>query len=273
MRGQAAPTPGQWFQLGLCRKESGTLIGDCGLFLSEQMPRHAAIGITLCPASQKSGCAREALRAVIAYLFSALDMHRITASVDPSPPLAGLAEIGRHAPGGAFRRKRLVQGRMGGWSGFCPAAKRVGGNRRHPALGQATREARTRGGVTGMGRHRAGRPSSRRTRRIRPCAWSGRGASACCRVPCPVAAAGRSGGGRLNAGKRWNTVGIGRWHGRAQSSHMRGAGWHGGRRSGRRREGKGKPADARPAAPETVTVGRAPARWTGLRPDRSDPRS
>lgn len=96
MRGQAAPTPGQWFQLGLCRKESGTLIGDCGLFLSEQMPRHAEIGITLCPASQKSGFAREALRAVIAYLFSALDMHRITASVDPRnhPSLALLKSVG-----------------------------------------------------------------------------------------------------------------------------------------------------------------------------------
>lgn len=78
-----APMPGQWFQVGLCLRESGELIGDCGICLSADMPRHAEFGITIRPGQQKCGFAREALHAVIDYLFSTLHLHRISASVDP----------------------------------------------------------------------------------------------------------------------------------------------------------------------------------------------
>jgi RimJ/RimL family protein N-acetyltransferase len=81
--GLEQPTEGMWFQVGLFLQDSGKLIGDCGIHLSENAPRHAEIGISIDPDHQKNGYAMESLRAIIDYLFLCLDMHRITGSVDP----------------------------------------------------------------------------------------------------------------------------------------------------------------------------------------------
>ena len=71
-----------WFQLAVCLKDDNRLIGDIGMhFLDDD--EHAEIGYTINPDFQGKGYGLEAVSAAIKYLFTALDKHRITASVDP----------------------------------------------------------------------------------------------------------------------------------------------------------------------------------------------
>lgn len=73
--------PGSWFQLVIEVKETGIVIGDIGLhFIDDQQ---AELGITLNKEYHGKGFAKEALTAVIDYLFNELNKHRITASIDP----------------------------------------------------------------------------------------------------------------------------------------------------------------------------------------------
>ena len=76
-------TPGTWFQLAITRKDSGELIGDCGLYFPEREPGQAEVGITLSPDWQGSGYATEAMRAMLGYLLESLNKHRVYARVDP----------------------------------------------------------------------------------------------------------------------------------------------------------------------------------------------
>jgi RimJ/RimL family protein N-acetyltransferase len=89
-------TPGRWFQLGIFLRETGQLIGDCGIHVQAADPRQAEIGITLAPPFQGRGLAAEALRALLAYLFEVLGKHRVFGSVDPRnhPSLALMRRIG-----------------------------------------------------------------------------------------------------------------------------------------------------------------------------------
>ena len=78
--------PGIWFQVGIAFRETGALIGDCGIRVadvSRASPGQAEIGITLAPAFQGRGLASEALQALLGYLFTGLGMHRVFGSVDP----------------------------------------------------------------------------------------------------------------------------------------------------------------------------------------------
>jgi RimJ/RimL family protein N-acetyltransferase len=80
-------TPGTWYQLAITHRESGTLIGDCGLhFPAHSSPEKAdqvEIGITLAFAHQRQGYAIETLERVLAALFVGLGKRRIYARVDP----------------------------------------------------------------------------------------------------------------------------------------------------------------------------------------------
>ena len=76
-------TPGTWFQLALVHRESGELIGDCGLRFLKDDRRQSEIGITLAPSHQRQGYALETVRAVLEYLFTGLGKHRVFASMDP----------------------------------------------------------------------------------------------------------------------------------------------------------------------------------------------
>jgi RimJ/RimL family protein N-acetyltransferase len=89
-------TPGRWYQLGLCTRDSGELAGDCGILVQLQDPRQAEIGITLARDFQGRGLGTEALRAILGYLFTTLGKHRIFGSVDPrnGPSLALLERVG-----------------------------------------------------------------------------------------------------------------------------------------------------------------------------------
>lgn len=78
-----APEPGKWLQLAICLRNTGDLIGDCGIHLAPDDARQAELGITLNPVFHKQGFAGECLQAVLHYLFSQVHMHRVTGSVDP----------------------------------------------------------------------------------------------------------------------------------------------------------------------------------------------
>jgi RimJ/RimL family protein N-acetyltransferase len=75
-------TPGTWFQLGIVNATSGELIGDCGLHFRADEPRQVELGITLGPAHQGCGFAREALESVLQYAFGSLGKHRVIAVTD-----------------------------------------------------------------------------------------------------------------------------------------------------------------------------------------------
>jgi RimJ/RimL family protein N-acetyltransferase len=75
-------SPGRWFQAGIELRESGELIGDCGIHVSATDPRQVEIGISLAPSFQRRGLGSEALRALLGYLFRDLGKHRVFGSVD-----------------------------------------------------------------------------------------------------------------------------------------------------------------------------------------------
>lgn len=89
-------TPGQWFQIGISRRDSNALLGDCAIHASAQEPRQVELGITLAPAAQGQGFAREALGGLLEYLFTQTPTHRVYCSVDPRnlPCLKLLAGVG-----------------------------------------------------------------------------------------------------------------------------------------------------------------------------------
>lgn len=73
--------PDSWLQLAVCLAE-GPMIGDMGIhFLKDG--RQAEIGYSLSPDRQGRGYAAEAVKALTGYLFGSLEIHRITACVDP----------------------------------------------------------------------------------------------------------------------------------------------------------------------------------------------
>ena len=76
-------TPDTWFQLAICDKHSGTMLGDCGLHFLDKNSCQAEIGFTIYPPYQGNGYAEETVKAMIGYLFLELDKHRVFASVDP----------------------------------------------------------------------------------------------------------------------------------------------------------------------------------------------
>jgi RimJ/RimL family protein N-acetyltransferase len=80
-RRQVPGTPGRWTQIALVLEESGTLIGDCGVFIHPDA-RQATVGITLAGPFQGQGYATEALTALFDELFQRAHLHRIMAEVD-----------------------------------------------------------------------------------------------------------------------------------------------------------------------------------------------
>lgn len=71
-----------WFQIGIELKETGELIGDCGIHTLSEDLMQAEIGYTIAPKFQKKGYGIEAVAGVVGFIFEKMDMHRITATVD-----------------------------------------------------------------------------------------------------------------------------------------------------------------------------------------------
>ncbi len=74
--------PGLGYQFAIALKETGQLVGDCGLFVQVQDARQAQLGITLARPHQGQGLATEAVNAELDYAFINLDLHRVVATVD-----------------------------------------------------------------------------------------------------------------------------------------------------------------------------------------------
>src|SRR5262249_1537597 len=72
---------GTWLQLGITKRDSAQLIGDCGIhFLEDE--KQVEIGITLSPTEQGRGLAAEAVGCLLGYLFDSLGKHRVIAVTD-----------------------------------------------------------------------------------------------------------------------------------------------------------------------------------------------
>ncbi len=88
--------PGGWNQLAIRARASGALLGDLGLYFPARREDAMSFGISLHPAHQHRGYAREAMHAVLELLFGQLGCHRVVASVDPrnTPSLALCRALG-----------------------------------------------------------------------------------------------------------------------------------------------------------------------------------
>ncbi|NUO73476.1 MAG: GNAT family N-acetyltransferase [Frateuria sp.] len=72
-----------WFQRAIRLREEGALIGDLGVCLPAEPGESVEFGITIAPAHQGKGYAREALQEMFGHGFGQLGWRRVHASVDP----------------------------------------------------------------------------------------------------------------------------------------------------------------------------------------------
>lgn len=80
-QGVAPDTPGTWWQRAIRLRDSGELIGDLGLnFMNGGA---VELGISLAPAHQRRGYAREAMEVMLDFVFGGLRKKRVIARVDP----------------------------------------------------------------------------------------------------------------------------------------------------------------------------------------------
>lgn len=79
------PTPGQWRQVAVARREDDALLGDCAFRRSDD-GRQAELGVTFARAHHGQGYAAEALAALIDWLFDEVGLHRVFANCDPQNP-------------------------------------------------------------------------------------------------------------------------------------------------------------------------------------------
>jgi RimJ/RimL family protein N-acetyltransferase len=93
MREAEPGKPGDWFQLAVEARASGTLVGDLALHVDGDEPRQAEVGFTLDPAQQGRGYATEALGAFLDWIFPTFGLHRVIAVTDAlNAPAARLLE-------------------------------------------------------------------------------------------------------------------------------------------------------------------------------------
>jgi RimJ/RimL family protein N-acetyltransferase len=72
-----------WFQRAIRLRGDGKLIGDLGVHLPPDAEGSVEFGVSIAPAHQGNGYAREAVRALFGRVLGQLGRHRIQASVDP----------------------------------------------------------------------------------------------------------------------------------------------------------------------------------------------
>lgn len=74
--------PGEWVQYGIENIKTNKLIGDCAIKLEDDNDKIAQIGITINPLFQNKGIAKEAMMAIMPWLFEVKKLHRIFEIVD-----------------------------------------------------------------------------------------------------------------------------------------------------------------------------------------------
>jgi RimJ/RimL family protein N-acetyltransferase len=77
----APDTRGTWWQRAIRLRDSGELIGDLGLHFVDGGT--VELGISLAPAHQRHGYAREAVEVMLDFVFGGLRKQRVFAQVDP----------------------------------------------------------------------------------------------------------------------------------------------------------------------------------------------
>jgi RimJ/RimL family protein N-acetyltransferase len=77
----APDTLGAWWQRAIRLRDSGDLIGDLGLHFVDADT--VELGISLVPAQQHHGYARDVLELALDFVFGGLRKHRVIASADP----------------------------------------------------------------------------------------------------------------------------------------------------------------------------------------------
>lgn len=76
-------SPRHVFEVAIIERHSNHLIGGCNLKIHAHLDATGEVGYCLSPSSWGKGYATETAQSLIAFGFSALDLHRIYAEVDP----------------------------------------------------------------------------------------------------------------------------------------------------------------------------------------------
>lgn len=82
-RDQKAMAAGEYVRFGLEQVDTGTLIGTCTLFSISATCRRAEVGYSLAHSAWGHGYMDEALRALLDYGFSEMNLNRVEADIDP----------------------------------------------------------------------------------------------------------------------------------------------------------------------------------------------
>jgi RimJ/RimL family protein N-acetyltransferase len=98
------------FQWGIARRADDRVIGTCTLFHTDTNNRRAELGYALGREHWGNGYMQEALRALLNYCFSDLDLHRLEADVDPhnASSIKTLEKLGFQREG--YLRERWLVG-------------------------------------------------------------------------------------------------------------------------------------------------------------------
>ena len=116
--------PGQWLVLAVEQRETGRVIGE--VLLKWASERQGELGFAFARDVHGQGYAAEAATAVLDLAFDGLGFHRVSAVViEGNDGVRPPARSPRVPPGGAPRRRRALQGRVGHPAGVRPPRGRV----------------------------------------------------------------------------------------------------------------------------------------------------
>lgn len=120
------------FQFALEMKESGELIGNCGIRLTSHGSHEANIGYELAPGYWRNGLATEAAKEIVRFGFEELGLRRIEADIvaDNLGSAAVLRKVGMTLEG-RLRNKLFYKGRHWDrlWFGILREEWEAGGQR------------------------------------------------------------------------------------------------------------------------------------------------
>jgi len=100
-----------WYQLAVRSADTDELLGDLGVHFLGDDGHQVEIGFTIAPPHQRQGLGTLAVAALLDYLFTVLNKHRVFASVDPrnEASLALLRSVGMR-PEAHFRQSLFWKG-------------------------------------------------------------------------------------------------------------------------------------------------------------------